>query len=227
MLNKSYLRQALLASGLLHCLLIAGAGWLGGSLFSKEIETEMIEMELISSVAVSEPAAAEPAAVPQPVQSPQSPQSTQPVVRQPQVVRPVAVSEVVTESVLSVMPSAEPAGGDDSQAAAPVLAGAGTGNAAQSAPRRLVAPRILNKVEPTYPEDARQDGFTGSVGVKIEVMENGRTGDVQLQRSSGRSSLDEAALAAVRKWRFVPAEEVDTGRAVRCYTTVSVLFKLN
>ncbi|WP_371378453.1 TonB family protein [Sporomusa aerivorans] len=69
--------------------------------------------------------------------------------------------------------------------------------------------------------------FSSIVGVKIEVLENGRTGEVQIARSSGRQSFDEAALQAVRKWRFVPAQEAVGGRTVRCFTTLSVVFRLN
>ena len=45
------------------------------------------------------------------------------------------------------------------------------------------------------------------------------------RRTSG-ASFDAAASEAIRHWRFVPAQEVNSGRAVRSFTTVAIVFKL-
>ncbi|HJV51551.1 MAG TPA: energy transducer TonB, partial [Noviherbaspirillum sp.] len=39
----------------------------------------------------------------------------------------------------------------------------------------------------------------------VQVSAKGEADDVQIKQGSGYPRLDEAALNAVRKWRFVPA----------------------
>jgi protein TonB len=90
----------------------------------------------------------------------------------------------------------------------------------------IIAPGILSQVEPDYPEEARQAGVQGTVVLKIQIIENGRAGQVTVYRSSGSSLLDDAAIAVVRKWRFTPARERDSGEAIVCYTKMPVVFKL-
>jgi len=91
----------------------------------------------------------------------------------------------------------------------------------------ILGPQILSQVHPTYPEDARKAGATGKVLLKVQILENGRAGEVNVQQSSGNTSLDQSAVTAVYKWRFTPAKEKNTGRAVVCFTTVPVVFRLN
>lgn len=90
----------------------------------------------------------------------------------------------------------------------------------------LDPPRILAQTEPVYPDSARQSGLEGRVLVRIEILINGLPGEVSVQQSSGSEVLDAAALSAVRRWRFVPAQERQSGRAVISYTTVPIVFKL-
>lgn len=91
----------------------------------------------------------------------------------------------------------------------------------------ILGPQILSQVHPTYPEDARKAGATGKVLLKVQILETGRAGEVHVQQSSGNTSLDQSAVTAVYKWRFTPAKEKNTGRAVVCYTTLPVVFRLN
>jgi TonB family C-terminal domain len=93
-------------------------------------------------------------------------------------------------------------------------------------PQKIVAPQLLARVEPLYPEEARQSGAEGKVAVRIEIQENGLPGDIGITRSSGRASFDAAAIEAIRSWRFIPALDQESGRAVRCYITVSLAFKI-
>jgi periplasmic protein TonB len=84
---------------------------------------------------------------------------------------------------------------------------------------------VQNRVEPVYPPASRRAGEEGTVTVRVLVDANGRPGQVQLQSSSGHSRLDEAAVAAIRKWRFAPARR--GAQAVPAWTTVKVTFQLN
>jgi protein TonB len=58
---------------------------------------------------------------------------------------------------------------------------------------------------PPYPSLAKRDRLTGLVLVLVVVDESGRPSSVSLRRTSGHAVLDEAALAAVRRWKFIPA----------------------
>ncbi len=58
---------------------------------------------------------------------------------------------------------------------------------------------------PTYPIEAQLHNEHGSVVVVIHVSENGFATGVDVQQSSGVDQLDQAAVAAVRKWHFHPA----------------------
>lgn len=231
MSKQSYWRCATIVSCCIHCLLFVGAGWLGGGIFSKAAEPETIEMELISSVALPEQVAAVPITMPQAASSIAQPM-TPPVTPTPSNPNPIVnapASAAVADRFSQPAEPAAPSGSGATDVAPSAAAIGGTAGGASAAPppavhKSVSAPRILSKVEPDYPEDARQDGIAGTVGVKIEVLENGRTGEVRIVHSSGRSSLDEAALQAVRRWRFVPAEE--DGQAIRCFTTLAVVFDL-
>jgi periplasmic protein TonB len=50
-------------------------------------------------------------------------------------------------------------------------------------------------------------GVEGSVLVRAQVQDDGRCSQVLLKESSGFRLFDEAALSAVRGWRFVPARQ--------------------
>lgn len=97
------------------------------------------------------------------------------------------------------------------------------------APAILEAPRFnaayLNNPSPTYPALARRRGQEGRVLVRAEVLPDGRCSRVELRQGSGHALLDEAALEAVRKWRFVPARKGDV--AVSAWVDVPIAFKLN
>lgn len=65
-------------------------------------------------------------------------------------------------------------------------------------------PVVLNNPAPTYPELARQKGWEGRAIVRVEVSPAGYATKVTIARSSGFGVLDQAALRAVKKWRFQP-----------------------
>lgn len=58
---------------------------------------------------------------------------------------------------------------------------------------------------PLFPDEARKAGLAGTVLLRVEIDENGRPLAVAVRRSSGHEVLDQAALRAVRNWRFEPA----------------------
>ncbi len=77
---------------------------------------------------------------------------------------------------------------------------------------------------PAYPEMARRNGWQGLCMVRVAVDASGRAGAVSIARSSGYGILDQAALAAVRKWKFIP--RMVRGLAAASTVEVPVNFSL-
>lgn len=77
---------------------------------------------------------------------------------------------------------------------------------------------------PGYPARAVREGWQGEVLVRVQVLPNGRAGLLKVQRSAGFPVLDEAALAAIKGWSFVPAKQ--GGQAVSGWVTVPIVFRL-
>ncbi len=84
--------------------------------------------------------------------------------------------------------------------------------------------KTTNRVEPVYPPTSRRMGEEGTVRVRVLVDENGRPRDVNIAQSSGFSRLDQAAIDAVKRWRFVAA--TDGTRPISTWTQVAITFKL-
>jgi len=86
------------------------------------------------------------------------------------------------------------------------------------------APRYLDNPKPVYPLEARQKGYHGKVLLKVEVLSNGRVGEVKVERSSGYEILDQSALATVKKWRFLPAKRGKI--AILSWVNILITFQL-
>lgn len=85
-------------------------------------------------------------------------------------------------------------------------------------------PNPTESPRPFYPRAARQRGWQGVVTVLVHVAENGMPLEVAVKESSGHSVLDEAAVDAVKRWRFTPARH--GGRPVTAAVEVPVRFSL-
>ena len=83
----------------------------------------------------------------------------------------------------------------------------------------------LNNPRPAYPLAARRRGDQGTVLIRVLVTAEGAAREVSLEKTSGHSSLDDAALAAVKSWRFVPARQGT--QAIESPYVVPVVFKLD
>jgi len=81
-------------------------------------------------------------------------------------------------------------------------------------------------VEPEYPALARAARLDCTVILKAVIRADGSVEDIVVLRSSRPSmGFEEAAIQAVRQWRYAPA--LQNGRPVEVYLTVSVEFKLH
>jgi TonB family protein len=65
-------------------------------------------------------------------------------------------------------------------------------------------PQLLRADPPDYPRLARRRGWEGSVFLDLRVAADGTVSEATVATSSGHTVLDDAALAAVRTWLFVP-----------------------
>jgi periplasmic protein TonB len=72
---------------------------------------------------------------------------------------------------------------------------------------RIARPRGGYQVVPTYPSTARRLGIQGTALLRVFVLDDGRVGEIQVQKSAGYPDLDRAAADAVKRWRFDPARK--------------------
>lgn len=97
--------------------------------------------------------------------------------------------------------------------AEPVAAVAAVSSSAGAAPvpAPLLAARFdadyLHNPRPVYPAASRRLGEEGRVILRVRVSAQGLPLAVDIKQSSGFARLDEAARAAVERWRFVPARQ--------------------
>jgi protein TonB len=84
-------------------------------------------------------------------------------------------------------------------------------------------PKKIVHVAPEYPEIARRAGVQGTVVLEAILDATGRVESVRVLRS--QALLDEAAIRAVRQWRYSPTEL--NGVPVPVLMTITVNFNLN
>lgn len=184
-----------------------------------EAESEPEPM-MVSLVADSEPVKAELQAKPEPVR--EQPRKEAPAKRQPQpqpvVVQPTpepqpAPLPVTAEPKAEPVPQAQPHQEVVAQAApAPALTPAPAEPVVQQAepepayqpPRFGVA--YLHNPSPEYPPVSRRLREQGKVMLRVMVTPTGEPSTIELEKSSGFERLDQAAMDAVKQWRFVPAK---------------------
>jgi protein TonB len=140
-----------------------------------------------------------------------------------------APSEPVPASVASAEPprftmSFKASSAADAHAAAPSAArGTVTApRASEPMPESQVASRakLIGAVSPRYPADARAQEIEADVVLALVVSESGAVEDAHVVEKKG-FGFDEAALEAVRRARFVPAQYQGSAVAVRMRWTVS------
>lgn len=82
----------------------------------------------------------------------------------------------------------------------------------------------LNNPPPAYPMVARRMGWQGRVVLNVEVLASGLPGEVKLHQGSGHDVLDNAAIQAVRGWKFTAARQ--GGQVVSKWFLVPIPFIL-
>lgn len=87
----------------------------------------------------------------------------------------------------------------------------------------VTAAKIITRVQPHYPEVARNEHLQGTVRLHAIIGKDGSIKNLNVIK--GYCSLAEASFDAVRKWRYQPT--LLNGQPVEVDTTVDVIFQLN
>ncbi len=204
------------------------------------IYTEALPRALMSSILLAPP----PPPPPPPPPSATPAIKIKPMVRMMQSGKLVA-PKVIPKDVMMIKEEAQPpdinagtgAGvfggvGGGSMGALGGLAG-GAGRTAPPPPKPTVtrtrvggavqAAKLVNRVQPLYPPLARQTRISGTVKLHAII---GKDGTVQqLQVVSGHPLLVQAALDAVKQWRYQPT--LLNGDPVEVDTEIDVIFSLS
>ena len=86
-------------------------------------------------------------------------------------------------------------------------------------------PRLLRKVNPTYPYRAKRRGTEGRVVLKFLVDTKGRVSRTSVVRAEPQGVFEQSALQAVQQWRFRPGHK--DGQPVPTWVQVPIRFELS
>ncbi len=84
--------------------------------------------------------------------------------------------------------------------------------------------KLLRQVTPEYPADAKQDGVQGTVILDAVIGADGALLSLRVRENAVDSRLVEAALKAVRQWRYQPT--LLNGQPVEVQTVMEINFTL-
>jgi protein TonB len=82
--------------------------------------------------------------------------------------------------------------------------------------------RLLSSVAPIYPQLARNQRVSGDVTIDASIDQNGRVSGTKV--ISGPALLHQAAIEAVRQWKYQAATL--NGQPVAMHLTVTLQFKV-
>lgn len=168
----------------------------------------IVPVQVLSEIIAPAPAPTPPPPPPRP--QPSVAPAVRPAVRQP-VAAPAPLPLAITDptpapqapiGVLTPQPPAPPI-------TAPV-ATAPAAPPAPPAPPRIVLPssdaEYLANPRPAYPPLSKRLGEQGKVVVRVLIGTDGSAQKAEIRTSSGFDRLDQAALATVQRWRYLPGK---------------------
>ncbi len=210
-----------LAAAMSALIVLGGAGVL--TLLNMVSARHVRREPALVTLNLMRPAAAAPKARQQTSKAKALPSRPVPLVR-----IPVATETPVPPVAVTASPNPAPVTAPMTQVSAPAP------TAVKSAPAPAAEPSIMNASDlsssmisatpPVYPVESRRKHEQGTVVLKLLLGIDGRASSVDVTRSSGSARLDQAALAAVRKWRWKPV--VRDGEPVLVQGIVTIPFVL-
>jgi len=231
---------SLMASSAIYAVLAVAVVVLGANA-KKVARLAAVEVKFVEKI-VNEPPPPPPPVVAE--VKPQAPAAAAPVVRPEQKIRRlekppppkemVAPKEMPQEAPREADPSedkgvavygeggkGDPAGLEGGVAQGGVVGGQVGG--AIALPEDAEAPVLAaNHIMPVYPQEARANGKSATVVLKVVILADGSVADVQVMR--GEEPFVGAALAAVKHWKYAPARY--KGLPIAVYRMVTIPFKL-
>lgn len=87
------------------------------------------------------------------------------------------------------------------------------------------AARVVQRTPPSYPQAARSKGISGLIVVKVKISSSGSVEEAKVESAEPPGIFEDAALSAVRSWRFEPAFQ--KGNAVASWLQQKIRFELN
>lgn len=103
--------------------------------------------------------------------------------------------------------------------------GGGTGGGYYRPGNGVELPRVIQEVRPQYTADAMRAKVQGTVWVECVVMPDGTVGEANVTKSlDSVFGLDQEALKAAKRWRFVPGRRL--GQPVPVLVTIELTFTL-
>jgi protein TonB len=223
---------AVVAVAAIHVVLLIALVTQRGEAPPRPIEAKTITAELIS------PATPQPVAKPVAIQSAPTPVPPKPVPPKPtpkphvqphvKATTPAPVPQTDAPSPLVVAPPEPPAPAPPAPAAPPAAAPAAP--AIGRPTMQLTAPKDVAHLDcsiatPDYPAMARRRGESGTAVVRFVVGLTGAIENIELKRSSGSPTLDQAALDAMHQSACKPYKE--NGEAIRAAYSQPFVFGLN
>lgn len=194
-------------AGIAFALVIAAhAGALGAVMWARSPQPMLITMPTVEGVLIAAPPAEELKAPPTqppkplPVEQPKPKPKPKPKpVPKPKPAPPPPEGPPSEQAISAPAPEPEEA------PPAPVAAKEDDELAAPVTPPRVDASQ-LNNPAPSYPTLSRRLREQGTVYLELLILPDGTVSEIQVKTSSGFARLDNSALEAVRRWRYVPAK---------------------
>ncbi|MET0240523.1 MAG: energy transducer TonB [Sphingobium sp.] len=159
-------------------------------------------------------------AAPPPAEQPEQPKIVPPVVVAP---RPIVDIPTPSPIMVPTVPDPQP------MPPTPPVATQSSAPPSPPAPPSVIqggdlGSRMVTGKPPQYPTDSRRKREQGTVVLSLTLGYDGRVATISINQSSGFSRLDNAALDAVRKWRWEPI--MRGGQAVMVKGLVEIPFVL-
>jgi TonB family protein len=87
------------------------------------------------------------------------------------------------------------------------------------------ATKLIQQVQPIYPEQAQVRGIQGTVLIEAVIFKDGSIGTMRVLNKLADPELVDAAVEAVKNWRYEPT--LLNGQPIEIVTTITVNFRLS